>query len=258
MRKCYKIFLLVYKQRLATILEYRTNFLLRIVAGLVSFIFLVAVWQGLRPQDFKTILWTFYVLVAIIGAFNGEGFYRQMSSDINTGQLSFYLSQPFPYLLRIIARLIADVSVSTGIGIIVIFVVGLFLQNLLNLSIVNILLAIPIMFLGRMISILLNFLAGCLSFVWNNPDALYLLLDVFLFFLYGSLVPFWLLPEFFQKLFLIFPFRAVIATPVEIMMGVYQDVVLNLSSGLLWLIVLAIFSKMVWDKVLVHYEAVGN
>ena len=258
MTKTFKVSWIIFYTRLATIIEYRTNFILRIVAGFLSLLFLIAVWQGLRPDEFQTTFWMFYVLAGIIGPLNGEGFYRHIANEINSGQLSFYLVTPFPYLIRIIARLMADVLVSTGIGIVVIIIISFFIQGLITVSFPVILLAIPFIILGRIIGILLNFLAGCVAFKWINPDAFYLLLDTFLFFLMGSFVPFWIFPIWLQKIFILIPFRSVIATPIEIIMGRTENMVVYLTSGIIWAVILSYFSYKIWKKVLVYYEAVGG
>lgn len=249
---------LIFRQRLAVILEYRTNFIMRIVAGFISLLFMVTVWQGLRPDDFQGTLWQFYVIAGIVGAVTGEGFYRQMASDVNTGNLSFYLLQQYPYLGRITARLFADALINIGISILTIVVVGLFVRGTISISFVNLLLAIPFLIAGRLMGILINFLAGCVSFIWINPDAFYLVLDTVLFFFFGSMLPFWMLPPVWQKIFVLLPFRSVIATPTEVAVGITSYLIPISISTIIWLGILSFLSARVWKKVLVYYEAVGG
>lgn len=249
---------LIFKQKLVVSFEYRANFLIRVINGFISFLFLIAVWQGLRPHDFQTTIWMFYILAGIIGAFNGSSFYRQMSADINSGQLSFYLLQPFSYLARMIAQLLADSVVNVFITLAAIFIVGLFAHGIIQFTFFNLILALPFLLLGRLIGILVSFLFGCLSFLWTNQDAFYLVLDVVLSFLFGATIPFWFLPQVWQNLFLALPFKSVIATPVEMAIGINQNLWQNLISSLVWLVVLAVVSRIIWKKVLVYYEAVGN
>lgn len=258
MSKNGKISLLIFKQKLATILEYRANFIIRIVAGFISLLFLVSVWNWFRPDDFQTRIWMFYILAGIIGSFNGSSFYRQMSADINTGQLSFYLLQPFSYLARITAHLLAEAVVNVIISLLVIFTTGLFINGLVKITWANLVLAIPFIFLGRLMGVLISFLAGSVSFFWMNPDPFYLVLDVVLSFLFGSAFPFWFLPKIWQKIFLFLPFRSVIATPTEAALGITQNLWPNLLSALLWLVVLSIISSRIWKRILVYYEAVGS
>lgn len=258
MNKYSKISLLIFKQKLATILEYRANFIIRIVAGFISLLFLVSVWRWFRPDDFQTRIWLFYILAGIIGSFNGSSFYRQMSADINTGQLSFYLLQPFSYLARITAHLLAEAVVNVIISLLAIFSTGLFVHGLVKITWGNLLLAIPFIFLGRLMGLLISFLAGSLSFFWINPDPFYLVLDVILSFLFGSALPFWWLPKIWQNIFLLLPFRSVIATPTEMALGITQSLWPNLLSAVVWLVVLSLVSLRIWKRILVYYEAVGS
>ena len=253
-----RISYLIFRQRMAIIIEYRVNFVMRIMAGFISLLFMVAVWQGLRPGDFQGTLWQFYVVAGIVGAFTGEGFYRQMSSDINSGQLSFYLLQRYPYLGRMVSRLLADALINIGISVFAIASVGIFVRGSIHLTPLNLFIAAPFLIVGRAISLLINFLAGCVSFIWINPDAFYLVLDTVLFFLFGSMFPFWMLPPIWQKIFLALPFRSVIATPTDAVMGITNSLIPNLVSSIVWFAILGVISAGVWNKVLVYYEAVGG
>ena len=74
----------------------------------------------------------------------------------------------------------------------------------------------------------------------------------------GSFVPFWIFPIWLQKIFILIPFRSVIATPIEIIMGRTENMVVYLTSGIIWAVILSYFSYKIWKKVLVYYEAVGG
>jgi ABC-2 type transport system permease protein len=258
MRRLLRISSLLFRQHLSIILEYRANFIMRIVAGFVSLLFMAAVWQGLRPQEFQSTIWQFYIMAGLIGAFTGEGFYREMAADINKGQLSFYLLQSFPYLGRIVARLIADAVVNIGITLTTLFILSFFLHGTVRIEVFSLLIALPLIILGRTIGVLLNFLAGCISFFWISPDALYLVFDTVLFFLFGSLFPFWLLPKFWQNLFVFLPFQAVIAAPTEAAMGLESRLPMNFVSALVWCGLLGLIAYRLWRRVLIYYEAVGG
>lgn len=250
--------LLIFRQGLSNIFEYRTNFFLRILGGFLSFLFLVSIWQALRPQDFSSTFWMFYVLAGIIGAFTGEGFYHQMAAEINQGQLSYFLLQPFGYFPRKVSKLFADSLVSAAVSLVVICITAIFVKGIFVVSWQNILLMIPFLILGKVIGILTSFLAGCISFIWIQPEAFYLVLDGILGALYGGLVPFWVLSENWQKVLLLFPFRSVIATPTEIAIGVTAGIDQKLLSSTLWAIIMVLASFNIWKKVSIHYEAVGG
>lgn len=258
MTKNFRVLSLIFRQKLAASLEYRTNFVFKILNSFLTFILLVTVWQALRPEDFGKEIWSFYVLGSFIAAFNGESFYRTMSGDISTGNLSFKLLRPFSYFYEQSAKVFADAFLGIAISSGVIVLATIFVTGFLNLNLANLLFAAAFIFIGRAISLLISFLAGCASFIWINPDPFYLVLDVCLYALYGLLIPFWLLGQNWQNLINIFPFRHVVATPVEIALGRTDNLLIYFAGGLFWLIVLSLTSRKIWQKVLVHYEAVGG
>lgn len=258
MIRYFKIASIIFRQELSSIIEYRTNFILNIVSGLIGFIFLVSVWQALRPNEFTSVIWAFYVLISLLVDLNGEGFYRKMSADINSGNLSFVLLQPYSYFLRMSSKTMANSLVSFVITLAIVLLASFLIRGSFSLSPVNILIAIPFIFVGRLISLLFSFLVGCVSFVWPNPDAFYLVIDVIIGALFGALIPFWFLPSSWQQVINLLPFRAVVATPVEIILGRASNPIPLLAVSLIWLAIMIFFATRIWKRVLNLYEAVGG
>lgn len=251
---------LVFQNRLNTIFEHRTDLLLWLTSGFISLLFTLSVWKAFRPQEVFQNLWQFYVIAGIISGLISERFYHRMSQNIHRGGLSFFLLQPFPYLSRTIFDIIASGSINLIITLITLYLIswqfGTQLQ--LSLSLSQVILALPLLFIGWSISVLISFLLGCIAFVWIRPDSLYLVFDILLPFLIGAQLPLWMLPQNYQWLIKFLPTRWVVSAPTEVILSQTEPYLSVFISGLVWLIILIGVSRYIWNRVLYLYEAVGG
>ncbi len=260
MVRFFRVGWLTFQLRLSIIFEHRTDLILWLTSDFISLLFTLSVWKAFRPQDVFQHLWQFYVLAGIISGFASERFYHRMAHDIHRGELSQYLLQPFPYIGITICNILASGLINLFVNLIALYLLswqfGTVLQLPLNFS--QIIMALPLVVIGWTISLLISFLLGCIAFVWIRPNSLYLIFDILLPFLIGAQLPLWLLPDNYQWLVRILPTRWIVSVPIEAVFNQNVTFLPVFLNGIVWLAILSIISRYIWNRVLYLYEAVGG
>ena len=102
-------------------------------------------------------------------------------------------------------------------------------------------------FLGYSIMFLISLSTGALAICFENSWGIRLTKEVLIGFLSGSLVPFFLLPEWTQRLLAVLPFQGIVYTPIMIYLGVWNsDRNLNaIVMQLLWLVFIVAFTQII-------------
>ena len=251
-------------------LVYRLNFIMWRARTVIQFLLVYFLWLvifqnnqvvfGYEKAQILTYIFGVWVLRALVLATRTDG----VGGEIARGDLSLYLLRPISYIKYWFSRDISDKIFNIGFFIveaaILIFLLRpplVFQANLLLIlfTLVSIVLAALLLF-G------LSFLLGLHAFwapesEWGGSRFLF---NIVLEFLSGGLFPLDILPAFLFKFLQILPFSYLIFFPLNVYLGKLTTV--QIFQGLVvmgfWLIVINWAIRLVWQRGLKVYSAVGR
>lgn len=107
------------------------------------------------------------------------------------------------------------------------------------------------MVLSYLISFYFNLLLGFWAFYLLNLWGVSMLKTAIIKFFSGQIIPLFLYPTVFEKVFSILPMASMTYTPVMIFLGNYSgiSVVTNMGIQIIWLIVFYLLCQLVWKNV---------
>ncbi len=260
----------VFRLSLIEYFVYRVNFFLWRFRSIVSFLTLIFFWQavyGVKDNVFgytEAQMLTYIVGIAILRAVIFGGRVADLAGMIQTGELvNKFLLRPWDVIKIWFIRDLA----SKLLNLILVIVEVFFIIKLLNLSfyvpkniiyfllfIISCLLSLPLYFF---LDYMLSILAFWVDNVWA-PRWLFGM--IFLQFLSGSFFPLDVLPNFVFDLIQLTPFPYLIYFPLTI----YLEQVSLVGAGriilllVLWLVVIYLATRKLWQKGLKQYTAYGG
>lgn len=175
---------------------------------------------------------------------------------INSGYLTIPLMRPLNIFRFLLTRDAADKLFNLSFMIIelpliyAIFHPPIFLQT----NPLFILLAACSIILAILIYFYINIIFGSLAFWTRDVWAPRFLLMTIMEFATGAMFPLDMLPDFWQKIVLMTPFPYLLYVPIKIYLGNTY----SLIPQILWVVVLALVTKIIWQKGILRYEAEGR
>jgi ABC-2 type transport system permease protein len=114
--------------------------------------------------------------------------------------------------------------------------------------------------LGYLVNFHLDFLLGSLGLVTLEVHTIAWVFGAMARFFSGQLVPLWLFPGVLGLLANILPYRAVVSTPLSVYAGILKGsaILQALLFQLVWLIVLLMVSRWLWERVQVRIVSQGG
>lgn len=247
---------------------YRLNFTIWRLRNVLLLLTTYFLWFTLLPSEAQfagysqSIMLTYIIGVSFLNAFVFSTRTQSIGDDIVQGDLSSYLVRPLHYFRYYFARDMGDKLMNIFFSffevslIILILHPPLFLQtNPLTLFffLMSVCLAILLNFYC---SVLLSFIGFWSSEVWA-PRFIF---SILLTFLAGGLFPLNILPFPIYTILTLLPFPYLLYTPMKIYLGQYTLWQILVACGIscLWVFLLYIFTKKIWQKGLRLYSAEGS
>lgn len=245
-------------------LAYRGQLLIWVLTGALPLVML-AVWRsvaaggavaGYSGDDFVA----YYVGALAVRQITGVWVIWDIERDIRLGELSPHLLRPYNPLLRYLAMALSDKPLRLLMVVPICAVAVALAPGALPrpdaLSLAALPLALGLAFLVYFCN---QCAIGLLSFWWTQVLAV----QDFWFGIYalcsGYLVPLDLLPPQVTALIGLLPFRAMLAFPLDLLLGRLDaaGVALGLAHQLVWLGLLYGLVRLLWARGLRRYGAVG-
>lgn len=247
---------------------YRFNFMmwrLRMVLQLVTVYFL---WLTVTPKNgeifgySQTLILTYVLGAAFIGSIVLSTRTQEIGENINTGDLSNFLSRPISYFGYWFARDIGDklfnISFAVGELVLLYFLLKppIFLQtdaSVLFLTGLAILLGVFIYFF---VGCLLGMIGFWSPDVWGPR----FLLFIFIGFFSGGMFPLDIFPEWLQTVFLFSPFTYLQFFPMKLYLGSFspEQIMIGFMIASVWTLILFRLTYFVWLRGLKLYSSQGN
>lgn len=264
MKKYWLIFLTNWQASL----EYRFNFLLGRLQNIILLLTLYFLWQAVFAN--QTTLFGFnreQILTYVLGAHILRSLVldtrtKFIGEEIYNGHISFVLLKPINYFYQWLAEDFARkvMTVITSIFEIAIFVWLVKPSIFIQPSHTLILLTIFSIILAAFLNFIVNFAAALVGFWSDNVYGPHFLVEVFIDFASGSLFPLDALPAPLVGFLQALPFYYVLYFPLKIYLGQLglHTIILGLTLQMIWTGVMFVAYRLVWNKGLKHYAAVGG
>lgn len=265
--KYWQIFKISFEQEFA----YKLNFIMWRVRNVFQIIITFFLWSTIFSSSGtvifgydRTKILTYVFALMIVRAIVLSARAVDVSSDIAEGNLSNYLVKPVSYFRYWLTRDIASKALNflfAAVEFTALFLIlkpAFFLQNdpyvLIAFSI-SIIIASLIYFCILFIISAVPFWAPELG--WG---AQFLVVIVLIEFLSGSLFPIDVLPIGLQKIIMSSPFPYMIFFPVQVYLGKITGAaqIQGFVISFIWVVILYLFMKYIWNKGLKAYQAFGR
>lgn len=247
-------------------LAYKLNFLFLIIGPTLVFFFIkYNLWSAIydmdgvetiQGYDFKTML-SYQVWVMIVGFLAQSYNSMNLAEDIRYGRISSYLIYPFSFWSYHTARFI-------GVQIIQLFISALTLISVISfgaISLPSLKAFISGFVLASLVGFLwfqISFLIGLLAFWLEETWVLRVMFLTMSQFLSGALIPLELYPEFIKKALMFTPFPYLTYVPASVFMESYQaSYGLAIAMIFLWITIISLAARFVWQRGLNLYTAAG-
>jgi viologen exporter family transport system permease protein len=247
--------------------QYRANLLMYLLFWLVSPVIYLAIWtsianvkgnvNGLTANDFIA----YYMTLLIVDQITSNIVIHTFAYKIQDGTLSGELIKPIhPMLTNALVNNIAF-KMLTIMGFVPIWIILFFLfkPDYSSVTLINVLIAIPMMLMGFLIGYLLTATITSLAFwttrVYSIHDFYFALSLLFS----GQFVPLTLMPKVVQNLAEYLPFRFQLYHPIELILGRLSaaEIIQGYVAAGIWLIVTITLFNWVWHKGVKRFSAVG-
>lgn len=246
---------------------YRFDFLLWSTSILILMYGIRWVWITLytqRPGAFGVSLQqmvTYGMLSMAIENLFYTGPQYYMAQQVRSGAIDVDLLKPLDFHFHMLARSTGETLFRIIVMVLPAMLVGYFLFDLqLPATSQTAFLFVVALALGYLVNFHLDFLLGSIALVTLEVHSIDWAFHATSRFFSGQLVPLWLFPGVLGLLADILPFRSIFATPLSIYTGVLSSGAITQAIGfqLLWLIILLIVSRWLWERVQARIVSQGG
>ncbi|HZJ24671.1 MAG TPA: ABC-2 family transporter protein [Anaerolineales bacterium] len=251
-----KIFWSFARQAFQYISVYRFNFFMEFILTLVRMYGIYWVWRILytqRPGAFGVSMEqmvTYGVMGMALELFIWSRPQWYMANQVKSGAIDTDLMKPLDFHVHMLARSTGESLIGIGVlAIPALIIAYLFLDVQFPPDMWTALMFVVSIVLGFLVFFHLNFLLGSLAVVALDIRHISWAYFSLVRFLGGQIVPLWLFPPVVAAIAEVLPFKGTYYIPISIYIGRLTGVeaIRALEFQLVWLIVLVLVSRMLWD-----------
>lgn len=216
----------------------------------------LAVWTTALPG--RSTVSTYYVALLLVQLLTVSYEYHTFSNRIFQGELADDLLRPHPVFLRPLGENIALRAWHVLLALPLLIAVSLLVR--IDVSWQHLALAVPAVLLAGMLRFLFTY-ALALSAIWTQrADGVVGFGETLVFLLGGGAAPLELMPGPIHLLGGALPFRSMYGFPAEVASGWLGPAGLVAGYGwqLVWLLLLGLFTVLVWQTGIRRYTAIGG
>jgi len=235
-------------------MAYRLNFVLwrlRMFIGmLVTFFLWFSVFE--KQAHFgiysKNILISYILYSSLISTLTLSSRVAEIAGQLNDGSIINLLLKPISIFSYYFSRDMADKLINAGFAIVEISIVVFFFKAPL-VPPQNILLFLPFLFCGILISFYINMILSFIGFWTTEVWAPRFLFYTLVFFLSGSYFPLDILPKNIYTILMLTPFPSIFFIPTKILIGQIHTIPLwQISISVFWVFILSRLSVGMWKQ----------
>jgi ABC-2 type transport system permease protein len=249
---------------LANMLQYRAVMLLWAAWGIVAPLVSLAVWtaaaQGRSLAGFdRAELAGYFFITMVVSHVTTAWDTEVFSWMVKSGTLSSRLLRPIHPVFQSAADNVAYKLCTVAILLPIWIVIGILIRPALHLTPARALWLIPALGLASSLTFVWGYCVALVAFWTTNIRAINQLYYTGMTFLAGRMAPLALLPAALQTVGLYFPFRWMLAFPVELGLGRVPEaqIPLGLAAQAFWLVAGIVAFRLIWARGIRSYSAVG-
>lgn len=246
--------------------QYRANLVGWFIVGIIPAITLAFVWLailgektdigGFSKGDFIV----YYFFMSVGWYLVGGTFGYALGTSIKNGSVNITLLKPYNIALDAGVREQAWKIISLGIALPITAIFFYLFKDIIhiNLSLFEIALLIISLMLGGIIFALVEAIVGLGAFWVTESWPLVMLKDFTLSLLGARLIPFTLMPIYVQFVANILPFKYMFYVPLSILLKKAENPLFDVLVQGLFVIILFLLYKFIWNCGIRRYEAIGG
>lgn len=210
-------------------------------------------FHGYTPEDFNV----YYLAVLVATLLTGCNSVWEVSEDIRTGGLSFWLMRPMHPFSHYLAVTFAELGLRLLVALPIL--ASVFAMNISGYSsdLVRLVILLPAFLNGLLINQAIHLLTGSLSFWMERSLVVHKLYVAASAVLSGYMFPLAFLPDWAERIAVLLPFHFIISLPVEILTGKVAAPVEMVMWQTVLVIVLLSVAGFVWRRGVQRYSAFG-
>lgn len=251
----------------STTIQYRLDLLMWMMADLATPILSLAIWYSVSQSSTSALtsqeVLSYYILVMLVSTFTmtWRGFIR--SWDILNGDIVKHLIRPVGVFWHDIMNTLAENSFKLILPISLFLIGFIAFPQLFIPAVYNWHYWLPFtasLLLAMVLAFWFDLLFGFLAFWFEDAFQIMSLKHALEFLASGVLIPFAFMPNWMQTIFSFLPFRYIISSPVEILLGriTGSDIFFVLATQVAWIGLSLILTKALWVRGLKRYAIPGQ
>lgn len=237
-------------------LRYRSATLASLASSLLMFVIQIFLWRavlgqgevsGVRLPD----MLLYVVITAFVGKLSSVNLSDKIEATIVDGTVSMEIIRPYSYKMYWFSTITGKNFYATMVALVPMLLISAFFVPVSALpNAASVLLFIPAVLLGVLITFELNYVFGLLAFWIQRCWFLGWYLSGFKSIFGGTVVPLWFYPDFLRKMSDVLPFKYMSFEPVNIFLGrtAPQDAWQPILVAALWLAALCALDALMWRQ----------
>lgn len=262
LKKYYALIKIQFKDNFA----YRMSTFASIIVGILQVYIFYYIWcrvydgTDTLKQFSLTQMSTYVILSNAIYKLMEFGITLRIADMVKSGEIATKLTKPIGFIPSLFFESIGSLAASIFTMILPILVfcilsLDIFIQR--NLW-ANVMFAGSVFF-AILISIYVDIIFGLLTFWTENGWGLRVIRQALVKLFSGAVVPLAFLPEWFTKICDVLPFKTLIDVPIRIyLFGVSNEAIENILVQLLWVVLLMVFTKLLFQVIMKKIQINGG
>jgi ABC-2 type transport system permease protein len=256
----------VIKTATKNVFAYRFDFFTNIIFVYITLFAFYFIWHSIYAYSGQQIiagytfnqLITYFVLSSVTMSLLWNDVDDKVSRQVRKGKMTKALLYPMDYIIRNLFGSMGGKSMVILLQTLPVFVLGILVFGI-QIKWAS-LLYLPVMLLAYLLNYTICFIVGATSFWFKDNKGLISIRQAIVGFLAGSVIPLSFLPLFLQKLSWFMPFQYISFIPINTFLGKYEPVFILQILGvqLVWIFVLYIILRLLWNSGIKRYTGVGQ
>lgn len=265
-----KKYFMIAKISLINEMQYRVNFFLSLLSAVLPMMMMLFLWTAVYANSSETQHYgygrqemLFYTIMStLLSSLISAGFASDISRDIKSGSLNKFLIMPVGYFLYRLFEFIGQkINHFLMLGS---FIIGsifvMYINNYIEFDYIAVLLFLCSVIMALALNFMLYMLIGLSAFWILETSYLFWALNIFINIISGGLVPLEVFGPLVSNIAKYLPFQYTIFFPVNIICSriTLAESIDGFLISFIWLIILKVINKLLWEKGLKAYVAVGG
>lgn len=251
-------------------MEYRADFLMSLLSGSFAIIIQCFLWTAVYGSGGASNYYgytygqmmTYTIMAGIVTKLVSTGFEYEIADDIKNGGLNKFIVQPMNYFIYRISCFFGRKSLQLvfimALTAVVLFIFNSFFK--LDTSLTRLLLFLPPIFAALVLNFFIFLCVSTLAFWLTEIWAAFMGVNLVINILSGGIFPLEIFGSGARQVFDLLPFKYTIYYPISILNGriLPEEVLHGLLVQGVWIVLLFLFSKLLWRMGMKKYVAVGG